>query len=88
MLNLDKKDDLDHHLAELPRELQTCGIKTNNSRYWSKARIINSTKGLQKEFHLSTKEKLVKLQNYLTNDFTENFCVDDDQEGVAAMGCR
>ena len=88
MLNLDKKDDFDHHVAELPRELQTCGIATNNSRYWSKARIINSTKGLQKEFHLSTKEKSVKLQNYLINDVTENFCVYGEEEGVAAMGCR
>ena len=85
-------DQLDRDIMETTYDVEkTCNNHTSGRHYWSNYRFMISSKGVDAEFKISRKENElpVKLQRIPFNDSLEEdqFCINDDSEGIFAKGC-
>ena len=84
---LDINDDIDLHLEQIA-EKYASDICVKKGRYWSPARVVNSTDGLDPEFKLEN----FKLRNMISNDvmYGDDFCISEDHEkrNILAYTCK
>ena len=84
---LDVKNDtqLETHLEPIAQKYAS-DICKEKGRYWSRARVVNSTEGLDPDFKL----KRDNLQNLITNEIVNGngFCIDEDGKNILVHACK